>query len=230
MGEGVLGEGGVEDLLELAGVGAAGGLVDEAGVGGEFGLADGAGEGGPLAEFAGQREEEVSAVAGGVEAAEGVYDFHIGTGAGGIEITDPLDGRWASGPFQAGDVLLFHSMTVHKGVPNMSDKLRMSMDVRYQRVSDPFNPDNANPDAQPLAWESIYAGWKSDAFQYYWQRLPLVLRPFDRQWFDRRDAMAFELGENHDPAARSVLQRIVARDADPAKRARAQALLASLSA
>ena len=58
--------------------------------------------------------------------------------------------------FAAGDVLLFHSMTVHKGVPNRSDRLRMSMDVRYQLVSEPFNIDNANPDGQPLSWDEVY--------------------------------------------------------------------------
>ena len=90
----------------------------------------------------------------------GVLDFGIAGGAGGIEITDPLEGRWVSGDFAAGDVLLFHSMTVHKGVPNRSDRLRMSMDVRYQLVSDPFNIDNANPDGQPLSWDEVYADWR----------------------------------------------------------------------
>jgi ectoine hydroxylase-related dioxygenase (phytanoyl-CoA dioxygenase family) len=158
----------------------------------------------------------------------GVYDFHIGAGAGGIEIKDPLEGRWVSGPFQVGDVLIFHSMTVHKGVPNSSDRLRMSMDVRFQRADQPFNFDNANPDGQPLTWEEVYAGWTSDDLKYYWKRLPLNGIPFDRTWFDKRDAMGFELGEAGDPRAASVLQRIVARDSDPAKRARAAALLRTL--
>ncbi|MBM3535767.1 MAG: phytanoyl-CoA dioxygenase family protein [Alphaproteobacteria bacterium] len=159
---------------------------------------------------------------------EGVFDFHIGAGAGGIEIKDPLEGRWVSGPFSVGDVLIFHSMTVHKGVPNRSDRLRMSMDVRFQRVSEPFNFDNANPDGQPLSWEEVYDGWKSEELKYYWKRLPLTAKPFDRTWFDKRDALGFELGEAGDPRAASVLQRIVARDADPAKRARAAELLRRL--
>lgn len=158
----------------------------------------------------------------------GVYDFGIAGGAGGIEIKDPLEGTWVSNDFAAGDVLLFHSMAVHKGVPNHSDRLRMSMDVRYQLVSEPFNIDNANADGQPLSWEDIYAGWKSDALKYYWQRLPLTLKPFDPIWFDKRDALGFELGEARDPRARSVLQRIVARDANPEKRTRAQRLLDAL--
>jgi Phytanoyl-CoA dioxygenase (PhyH) len=158
----------------------------------------------------------------------GVYDFDIAGGAGGIEIRDKLEGSWVSGDFAAGDVLLFHSKTVHKGVPNRSDRLRMSMDVRFQLVSEPFNIDNANPDGQPLSWEDVYEGWQSDVLEYYWRRLPLTLKPFDPVWFDKRDALGFELGEARDPRARSVLQRIVARDVDPEKRARAQQLLDTL--
>jgi hypothetical protein len=158
----------------------------------------------------------------------GVYDFDIAGGAGGIEIKDPLEGSWVSSDFAAGDVLLFHSMTVHKGVPNRSDRLRMSMDVRFQLVSEPFNLDNANPDGQPLTWDHVYEGWGSDALKYYWRRLPLTLKTFDPVWFDKRDALGFELGEAGDPRARSVLQRIVARDANPEKRARAQQLLDTL--
>ncbi len=158
----------------------------------------------------------------------GVYDFGIAGGAGGVEIKDPLAGTWTSSDFAAGDVLLFHSMAVHKGVPNHSDKLRMSMDVRYQLVSEPFNIDNANADGQPLSWDDIYANWKADALKYYWRRLPLTLKAFDPIWFDKRDALGFELGEARDPRARSVLQRIVARDANPEKRARAQHLLDAL--
>jgi len=160
---------------------------------------------------------------------QGVFDFHIGAGAGGIEIVDPLEGRWVSDDFAVGDVLIFHSMVVHKGVPNRSDKLRMSMDVRYQLASEPFNLDNANADGQPLSWDDIYAGWRSQDLQYYWQKIPLVLKDFDRTWFDKRDALGFALGEAGDPRARSVLQRIVARDADAAKRERAQRLLDAMA-
>ena len=158
----------------------------------------------------------------------GVLEFGIGNGAGGIEILDPLDGRWTGGPMRAGDVLVFHSLTVHKGVENRSRRLRMSIDCRFQRVRDPFNPDNANPDGQPLSWAEVYADWRSEKLQYYWTRLPLTEAAFDRTWFDRRDALGFALGEAGDPRARSVLQRIVARDQDPAKRERAARLLATL--
>ncbi len=160
----------------------------------------------------------------------GVFDFDIAAGAGGIEIADRLDGQWRTAGFVQGDVLIFHSLTVHKGVPNFSDRLRMSMDVRYQLLREPFNIDNANADGQPLAWDGIYAGWTRPELQYYWQRLPLNLKPFDRVWFDKRDALAFATAEAGDARAQSVLQRIVARDPDPAKQARAQGLLDRLAA
>jgi hypothetical protein len=160
----------------------------------------------------------------------GVLDFGIGNGAGGIEILDPLEGRWTGGPMRAGDILIFHSLTVHKGVENRSDRLRMSIDCRFQRVRDAFNPDNTNPDGQPLSWDEIYADWRFSDLQYYWKRLSLTEASFDRRWFDQRDALGFSLGEAGDPRARSVLQRIVARDRDPAKRERAARLLAALDA
>lgn len=160
----------------------------------------------------------------------GVLDFGIGNGAGGIELLDPLEDLWTGGPMRVGDVLVFHSLTAHKGQDNRSRRLRMSMDVRFQRVRDPFNPDNAQPDGQPLTWDEVYADWQSTELQRYWTRLPLTHASFDRTWFDRRDTLGFELGEAGDPRARSVLLRIVARDPDPEKRARAAALLAALEA
>ena len=85
-------------------------------------------------------------------------------GAGGIAVTNPLEGTWVNNPFKQGDVLIFHSMVVHKGVSNSSDRLRMSMDARYQKVSDPIAPGSLLPHAQPATWEEIYADsdWDRD--------------------------------------------------------------------
>ena len=49
--------------------------------------------------------------------------------------------EWHSGDFAAGDVLLFHSHTIHKARPNLTkDRLRLSTDNRYQRVGDAIAP------------------------------------------------------------------------------------------
>ena len=45
--------------------------------------------------------------------------------------------EWHAGDFAAGDVLIFHSHTVHKAMPNLTkDRLRLSTDNRYQRAGD----------------------------------------------------------------------------------------------
>ena len=44
---------------------------------------------------------------------------------------------WATGDFEVGDFLLFHSFTVHKALPNLTrDRLRFSTDNRYQCEGD----------------------------------------------------------------------------------------------
>ena len=80
---------------------------------------------------------------GGLEVAAGahrggVYNFQPALGAGGLAITDSFE--WTGGPFAQGDVLFFHSMMPHRGVPNTGEQLRLSIDARYQRVADPNRP------------------------------------------------------------------------------------------
>jgi hypothetical protein len=42
--------------------------------------------------------------------------------------------EWQTGDFALGDLILFHSHTIHKAMPNLSaDRLRLSIDNRYQR-------------------------------------------------------------------------------------------------
>ena len=44
--------------------------------------------------------------------------------------------EWATADFQAGDVLTFSAYTVHMGLTNSSDEVRLSMDCRAQPLSD----------------------------------------------------------------------------------------------
>ena len=160
---------------------------------------------------------------------QGVYDFKPSLGAGGIEITDPLEGAWVSGGFEQGDVLFFHSMLVHKGLPNRSGRLRMSIDGRYQKVSDPIAPGSILPHSQPNTWENIYRGWKNESLKYYWENYELEIAEYDNSYHDKRDRMAFDMAEQGDEKAVSALQRIIARHNDPAIRERAAELLARLN-
>jgi len=159
----------------------------------------------------------------------GVYDFRPSLGAGGLAVTEPLENAWVNSPIEQGDVIIFHSMVVHKGLPNRGDRLRLSIDGRYQRVSDPITADSLKPHDRRHSWEAIYADWPAaDPLKYYWRQWELRIETFDASYFERRDQMGLELAAQGDPDSRSILERIIARDPDPAKRGQAAKLLSGL--
>lgn len=89
-----------------------------------------------------------------------------------------LGDGWVSGHVNAGDVLIFHSLTVHAASPNLSNQLRLSLDCRFQdgrRVLNPANLVFAGESGK--SWEKTYAGWHSDHLKFYWKRIPLALEP-----------------------------------------------------
>jgi len=159
---------------------------------------------------------------------DGVRDFTVSNGAGAMEVIDPLEGSWVAGPLEAGDVLIFHSLTVHKGLPNLTNRLRISLDNRYQRASEPVCERCLQPYAGCGTWDEIYAGWPTQERAYYWQKQAPRIADFDMQYYDKRDQIAFDLAEHGDGTARATLLRIVQRDPSEQKRARASALLARL--
>jgi ectoine hydroxylase-related dioxygenase (phytanoyl-CoA dioxygenase family) len=53
----------------------------------------------------------------------------------------PPETEWEAGDFAAGDFLVFHSYTIHKALPNLTqDRLRLSIDNRYQRKNEAIEP------------------------------------------------------------------------------------------
>jgi hypothetical protein len=87
-------------------------------------------------------------------------------------------GEWVGGAINAGDVLMFHSLTVHAASPNVSKQLRISLDCRFQDYRRVLNPANlAFAGVSGKSWEKIYSRWASDELKYYWKGLPLNLSP-----------------------------------------------------
>ena len=105
----------------------------------------------------------------------GVLPVSKSLGAGGLRAdTQTAHLEWASSPFNCGDVLFFHSHTVHQGLDNLSgNQLRLSVDYRYQKASDPVMDRMLEPHQGRLTWEEVYAAWESDRYQYYWQKFSL---------------------------------------------------------
>jgi Phytanoyl-CoA dioxygenase (PhyH) len=87
-------------------------------------------------------------------------------------------GDWVGGQINAGDILIFHSLTVHAASPNVSKQLRISLDCRfqdYERVLDPANL--VFPGSSNRSWEATYANWRSDDLKYFWKHMSLKLKP-----------------------------------------------------
>jgi len=91
-----------------------------------------------------------------------------------------LGGDWVGGAIHAGDVLIFHSLTVHASSPNVSNQMRVSMDFRFQDYGRVLNPALLvfpGGSTNGRSWETTYADWRSEELKYYWKRFPLRFSP-----------------------------------------------------
>lgn len=86
--------------------------------------------------------------------------------------------HWVGGTIHAGDVLLFHSLTVHEAAPNLSNRLRISIDCRFQSYRQPVNPGVLvfAGDGR-RSWENTYANWPAHPLRFYWKKFPLTFQP-----------------------------------------------------
>lgn len=122
---------------------------------------------------------------GGLEVLErshrnGLLPVHAAAGAGGLGV-DPngVGGAWRGGDFACGDVVVFHSHNVHRGVPNHSrERFRLSCDFRYQAASQPVVEGSLQPHHGRLSWDEIYRDWRDESLRYYWRRFALNLAEF----------------------------------------------------
>jgi ectoine hydroxylase-related dioxygenase (phytanoyl-CoA dioxygenase family) len=82
---------------------------------------------------------------------------------------------WAGGDFELGDVLVFGSLTVHQALPNDSDRMRVSVDYRFQREGAALTAGCLEPHFGRMSWGDIYAGWRRDELRYYWRNKRYVI-------------------------------------------------------
>jgi hypothetical protein len=76
----------------------------------------------------------------------GFREHKPSSGPGGWSVDADADVVWRSQDFTAGDVLFFHSLTMHQALPNRTqDELRLSIDNRYQRADDEIDPAALRP-------------------------------------------------------------------------------------
>ena len=66
---------------------------------------------------------------------------------------DPSQLDWATANYPPGGAVIFHCLTVHRGMANHSDRIRLSCDYRYQPVSDTASwmAETLGPDVRRVA-------------------------------------------------------------------------------
>lgn len=92
------------------------------------------------------------------------------------------DTDWVWSPFKCGDVLMFHSLSIHRGRNNMTkDRIRLATSARYQPVSEPIDEAALNVHMRWSNWKEIYSGWETcDSLKYYWKSVDLDVQPSHR--------------------------------------------------
>jgi hypothetical protein len=144
--------------------------------------------------------------------------FSLGAGSLDLEPScyDELSDEWYSTDYRIGDTLIFPALTVHKALPNLTeDRLRVSLDNRYQAVSDPIAEHMLQPHLNifnKLSWEDVYREWESDEIQYYWKNCETPVVPRDMSYLEKAFGEAVDLAKCGDPRARHYLQRFIKRD------------------
>jgi hypothetical protein len=81
----------------------------------------------------------------------------------GATVMDEHSGDWLTTNYRAGDVLLFHSLTVHSSTPNRTECVRLSIDFRFRAVTEPILEDELQPAYHPNVpgWPELTASWSS---------------------------------------------------------------------
>ncbi|MEE2754811.1 MAG: phytanoyl-CoA dioxygenase family protein [Candidatus Latescibacterota bacterium] len=89
------------------------------------------------------------------------------------------DTEWAWNPFKSGDVLMFHSLTIHRGRDNHSaDRIRLATSARYQPIGEPVDEAALGVHLGCAKWDDLYANLHAnDPLKYYWKALNLNIQP-----------------------------------------------------
>lgn len=109
---------------------------------------------------------------------KGIRPVFLADGVGGIQCEIYEDENvWHVSDVEKGDVIIFHSATVHKAEPNTSDLYsRISVDTRFCDYGAPVFSTNLEPHhgwrIDGLCWDEIYRGWQQPNMQYYWEDYP----------------------------------------------------------
>jgi ectoine hydroxylase-related dioxygenase (phytanoyl-CoA dioxygenase family) len=114
----------------------------------------------------------------------GLQPVEYALGAGHRQARLPAEAdslSWAAGDFTLGDAIAFHSLTIHRALPNETDRMRLSVDFRYQAEGEDLTERCLRPHFDRLDWPDIYRGWDRDDLKYYWRGKQYQVVPWNAE-------------------------------------------------
>lgn len=114
----------------------------------------------------------------------GLLPVEYALGAGHRQACIPTEAEsleWLADDFSLGDVIVFHSLTLHKALPNETDRMRISVDFRYQAEGQGLTERCLHPHFEREEWSDIYRDWKHEELKYYWRDKDFTIVPFDTE-------------------------------------------------
>lgn len=140
---------------------------------------------------------------------DGVRD-HIPHAISGGMMLNQSKFKWLSTNMKAGDAIIFTCLTVHKTEKNISEKVRQSIDTRFQKRSSPVCINNLNPFINDK-WENIYKSWKDNTYSWYWKDWDLNEENYD-SYFEINNAIKIMQNFNKSKGKwKTALQKINSR-------------------
>jgi len=110
-------------------------------------------------------------------------------GVGGVQCEIfPHETTWHVSDVAQGDVIIFHSCTVHRAEPNLtSQTVRLSVDTRFCDYGAPVFITNVEPHhgwrIPGLGWDNIYRHWHDKQLQHYWLDYPGLFSEYGKHAF-----------------------------------------------
>lgn len=149
-----------------------------------------------------------------------VLEHHFALGAGGLIVDETahedVDPVWHSTDYEMGDTLFFPALTIHKALPNYTeDRLRLSLDNRYQAVGEPIAEHMLLPHGpSKLQWDDIYPHWVADDLKYYWEKYDNPVAARDMSYSQKSWAQALDMARTGNEQAIYRLKRTIKNDPD----------------
>ena len=149
---------------------------------------------------------------------EGIFDVGI-SDRNIFEITENYSSDEVIGAVNKGDILLFTAFTPHRSLPNKSSRLRISIDFRFQPISDPVSNmfvSDWNPIAN-CSWDDIYkrSGDLPENIKYYWRGRFNKIYAHNNIYLERELRTAIESANQGNVEAYSVLRCALDGDGVP---------------